>query len=214
MKSIIKLISAKLTLAMGFTVLLLGYSSAALGSDPRETVRSNLKDASAVGVLYTQENTANSCGLIVRMSHDSQSFDLAESSIREVFAQNNTPECDLAEDKVEEINLAIQMAATKNPIQLASLNKFLLGGGVAVIECLLGVATGLGVETVIKAGKTEAIKAGAVDTITAAITGVGAMGAVGLGAVGIAATGRAKIGVGAMAVFITCFGGTVYYPSK
>ena len=56
----------------------------------------------------------------MRRSQDSQSFDLAEESIREVFAQNNIQECDLSGDQVEEVNLAIQMA-TDNFVQLASL---------------------------------------------------------------------------------------------
>ena len=75
-KLISKLISAKLISAMGVVVLFLDYSSAALRSDLGKTVESNLKDVSAIGVLYVQDNT-NSCGLIVRRSQDSKSFDLA-----------------------------------------------------------------------------------------------------------------------------------------
>ena len=71
MKSTMRLISA-----MGVVVLFLDYSSAALRSDLGKTVESNLKDVSAIGVLYVQDNT-NSCGLIVRRSQDSKSFDLA-----------------------------------------------------------------------------------------------------------------------------------------
>ena len=108
---------------MGVGVLFLDYSSAALRSGLGKTVESNLKDVSAVGVLYVQDN-ANSCGLVVRRSQDSKSFDLAEEGIREVFAQNNIPECDgLSEDQIEDVHMAIQMATEGFP-RVASLGGF------------------------------------------------------------------------------------------
>ena len=141
-----RLISAKLIPAMGVVVLFLDYSSAALrSSDLEKTIESNLKDVSAVGVLYVQDN-ANSCGLIVRRSQDSKSFDLAEDGIRKVFAQNNIPECDgFSEDQIEEVNLAIQMATEGFP-RVASLgglvSKITTPGVVKWIGSTLAIGSG------------------------------------------------------------------------
>ena len=163
MKSTIKLISAKLVLVMGVGVLFLDYSSAALTSGLGKTVESNLKDVSAVGVLYVQDN-ANSCGLVVRRSQDSKSFDLAEEGIREVFAQNNIPECDgLSEGEIEDVHMAIQMATEGFP-RVASLGGFFskiitpgavkwIGSTMAIGASCVGGATVSGLKNELESGK-------------------------------------------------------------
>ena len=152
-----KLILAKLISAMGVVVLFLDYSSAALRSDLGKTVESNLKDVSAVGVLYVQDN-ANSCGLIVRRSQDSKSFDLAEDGIRKVFAQNNIPECDgFSEDQIEEVNLAIQMATEGFP-RVASLGRVftkISPGVVKWIGSTLAIGSGCATGVTLSVSKNE-----------------------------------------------------------